>query len=316
LKVAFAGTPDFAATILRGLVSSDHEVGLVISQPDTRRGRGRKEQPTPVAELARSLGLPLRQPARISEVSGEISDHNALVVAAYGQILRPDTLYAAREGAWSVHASLLPKYRGAAPVERAIMNGERQTGVTVMHMDEGLDTGPTALQRTVEIPPDMTGGELSRLLAQVGSKAIVEVLGLIEAGTVTLTEQVNRYATYASKLVDEDLVIGWDRSVREVHDLIRALSPHIGARTSHPEIEGPLKMWRARVFEEKDPRARILEEGNLSLNAGHIYTGNERIVVGCGTGALEVLELQMPGAKRLSTPDFLRGNTLSGAFEV
>ena len=316
MKVAFAGTPDFAATILRGLIYSDHEVGLVISQTDTRRGRGRKVQPTPVAELARYLGLPLRQPTRISEVSGEISDHDALVVAAYGQILYPDTLYAAREGAWNVHASLLPKYRGAAPVERAIMNGEHETGVTIMRMDEGLDTGPIALQHTVEIPPSMTGGELSMLLAQIGSKAVVEVLGLIEGGTVTLTEQVNHDATYASKLLDEDLIIRWDRSVREVHDLIRALSPHLGARTSHPEIEGPLKIWRARIFEEKDPHAGTLEVGDLSLNPGYIYAENDRILVGCGTGVLEVLELQMPGAKRLSTPDFLRGNTLSGAFEA
>jgi methionyl-tRNA formyltransferase len=306
LKVAFAGTPDFAATILRGLVSSDHEVGLVISQPDTRKGRGRKERPTPVAELARSLGLPLRQPARISEVSGEISHHDALVVAAYGQILRPDTLYAAREGAWNVHASLLPKYRGAAPVERAIMNGERESGVTVMRMDEGLDTGPIALQRAVEIPPDMTGGDLTDLLAQIGSKAMVEVLSLIEAGSVTLTEQVSFYATYATKLSEEDLAIRWDRGVKEVCDLIRALAPHIGARTSHPQIEGPLKIWRARIFDRRD----------LSLETGHIYAQKGQILVGCGTGVLEVLELQMPGMKRLSAPDFLLGNTLGGAFEV
>ena len=195
MRIAFAGTPDFAATILRGLISSDHEVGLVISQPNPRRGRGRKESPTPVAELARSLGLPLRQPARISEVSKEISNHDALIVAAYGQILRPDTLYAAREGAWNVHASLLPKYRGAAPVERAIMNGERESGVTIMRMDEGLDTGPIALQHTVEIPPDMTGGDLAELLARLGSKAMVEVLGLIESGTVILTEQDSLRAT-------------------------------------------------------------------------------------------------------------------------
>jgi methionyl-tRNA formyltransferase len=306
LRVAFAGTPDFAATILRGLLSSDHEVGLVISQPDARKGRRRKPTPTPVAELARNLGLPLRQPARISEASGEISHHDALVVAAYGQILRPDTLYAARLGAWNVHASLLPKYRGATPVERAIMNGERETGVTIMRMDEGLDTGPIALQHAVEIPPDMTGGELTGLLAQVGAEAIVEVLGLIETNTVTLTEQDDLYATYASKLSDEDLVIRWERSTREAHDLIRALAPHIGARTYHPEIEGPVKIWRARIFEGRD----------LSLKPSYIRVENGRILVGCGIGSLEVLELQMPGAKRLSTPDFLRGNTLSGAFEV
>jgi methionyl-tRNA formyltransferase len=306
LRIAFAGTPDFAATILRGLISSDHEVGLVISQPDTRKGRGRKESPTSVAELAYTLGLPLRQPARISETSKEISQHDALIVAAYGQILRPDTLYAAREGAWNVHASLLPKYRGAAPVERAIMNGERESGVTIMRMDEGLDTGPIALQHAVEIPLDMTGGDLTELLARLGSKAIVEVLNSIESETVTLIEQDSLCATYAPKLSGEDQVIRWDRGVKEVHDLIRALTPHIGARTSHPEIEGPVKIWRARIF----------EGGDLSLEAGHIYAENGRILVGCGTGVLEVLELQMPGGKRLSAPDFLLGNTLGGAFEA
>jgi methionyl-tRNA formyltransferase len=306
LKVAFAGTPDFAATILRGLVCSNHEVGLVISQPNTRKGRGRKVRPTPVAELARGLGLPPRQPARISDLSREISNHDALVVAAYGQILRPDTLYAAREGAWNVHASLLPKYRGATPVERAIMNGERESGVTIMRMDEGLDTGPIALQRAVEIPPDMTGGDLTDLLAQIGSKAIVEVLSLIEAGEVTLTEQVSFYATYAAKFSDEDLIIRWDRGVKEVHDLIRSLTPHIGARTSHPQIEGPVKIWRARIFERED----------FPLETGHIYAEKGQILVGCGTGVLQVLELQMPGAKRLSALDFLRGNTLGGAFEA
>jgi methionyl-tRNA formyltransferase len=306
LRIAFAGTPDFAATILRDLISSDHEVGLVISQPDPRSGRGRKTTPTPVAELARVTGLPLLQPARISEAAGEISDHDALVVAAYGQILRPDTLYAAREGAWNVHASLLPKLRGAAPVERAIMNGERHTGVTIMRMDEGLDTGPIALQRTVEVPPEMTGGELTDLLARVGGEAIVEVLSSMETGTVTLTEQDGLHATDAPKLSGEDLIVRWDRAVEEVRDLIRALAPHIGARTFHPEVEGPVRIWRAGVF----------GGGDLSLDAGRIHAENGRILVGCGAGILEVLELQIPGSKRLSARDFLLGNTLGGAFIV
>jgi methionyl-tRNA formyltransferase len=306
LRIAFAGTPDFAATILRDLISSDHEVELVISQPDRRSGRGRKTTPTPVAELARVTGLPLLQPARISEAAGEISDHDALVVAAYGQILRPDTLYAAREGAWNVHASLLPKLRGAAPVERAIMNGERHTGVTIMRMDEGLDTGPIALQRTVEVPPEMTGGELTDLLARVGGEAIVEVLSSMETGMVTLTEQDGLHATDAPKLSGEDLIVRWDRAVEEVRDLIRALAPHIGARTFHPEVEGPVRIWRAGVF----------GGGDLSLDAGRIHAENGRILVGCGAGILEVLELQIPGSKRLSARDFLLGNTLGGAFIV
>jgi methionyl-tRNA formyltransferase len=305
LKVAFAGTPDFAATVLRALAASDHEVGLVVSQPDARRGRGRKTRPTPVAKLALDLELPLRQPTRISEVSEEISDHDALVVAAYGQVLRPDTLYAGKEGAWNVHASLLPKYRGAAPVERAIMNGERQTGVTIIRMDEGLDTGPMASQRLAEIPPDMTGGELADLLARLGAEVVIEVLDQIETGRINLTEQNSLNATYAPKLSDEDLVIGWDRDVVEVANLVRALSPHVGARTFHPEVEGPVKIWRARISDRE----------TLVLEAGAIRTENDRLLVGCGAGALEVLELQMPGAKRLAAQDFLRGNALRGAFD-
>lgn len=305
MKVAFAGTPDFAATVLRALVASDHEVGLVISQPDARRGRGRKTKPMPVAKLALDYELPLRQPARISEVSEEISDQDALVVAAFGQILRSDALYAAKEGAWNVHASLLPKYRGAAPVEWAIINGERQTGVTIIRMNEGVDTGPIASQRLAEIPPDMTGGELADLLARLGAEAMIEVLGRIETGRINLTEQNSLNATYAPKLSDEDLVIGWDRDVVEIANLVRALSPHVGARTLHPEVEGPVKIWRARISDRE----------TLVLEAGAIRTENGRLLVGCGAGVLEVLELQMPGAKRLAAHDFLRGNALRGAFD-
>ncbi|HEU4847370.1 MAG TPA: methionyl-tRNA formyltransferase [Rubrobacteraceae bacterium] len=305
MKIAFAGTPDFAATVLRGLISSGHEVGLVVSQPDARKGRGRRAQPTPVAQLARSLDLPLRQPARMSEVAGEISSNDALVVAAYGQILRPDTLYAANEGAWNVHASLLPKYRGAAPIERSIMAGEPESGVTIIRMDEGLDTGPMALQRPLPIPPDMTGGELSELLACLGAEAVVEVLNQIESGTVNLIEQDSLHATYAPKLLDEDLEIRWDRSVEDVANLVRALSPHVGARAFNSGVEGPVKIWRAEVFDGEVP----------TLKAGAIRTENGRILVGCGVGVLEVLELQMPGGKRLAARDFLRGNTLEGAFD-
>jgi methionyl-tRNA formyltransferase len=304
MKIAFAGTPEFAATILRGLVSSPHEVGLVISQPDPRAGRGRKTRTTPVAELARSADLPLLQPARISEAAEEISRHDALVVAAYGQILRPDTLYAATHGAWNVHASLLPRYRGAAPVERAIMAGDRETGVSIMRMDEGLDTGPVALQRSVPIPPDMTGGELTARLAELGSEALVEVLSSMEAGTLTLTEQDSHNATYAAKLSDEDQVIRWDRRAREIQDQVRALAPRIGARTYHERVDGPVKIWRSRVAEGVG--------GDLKI--GEICSQNSRMFVACGEGALEVLELQVPGARRVSVRDFLLGNTLDGGF--
>ena len=305
LKVAFAGTPDFAATILHALTSSPHEVGLVISQPDPRRGRGRKTTPTPVAELARHHGLLLEQPARISELTGELSGFDALVVAAYGQILRQDTIYATREGAYNVHASLLPKYRGAAPVERAIMNGETQTGITIMKMDAGLDTGPMALQRSVSIPPEMNAGELSELLANTGAKAMAESLDLLEGDRLTLVEQDSLNATYASKLTDEDRVIRWGRAAGEVHDRVRALAPRVGARTHHPDVKGPIKIWRSRV-------ANTVPSPS---DAGYIRTESGRMVVSCGSGSLEVLELQTPGGRRLPAREFLLGRPLEGAFD-
>jgi methionyl-tRNA formyltransferase len=304
LKVAFAGTPEFAATILRAIISSPHEVGLVISQPDPRKGRGRKTTPTPVAELARQHDLCLEQPARISELGDELSAFDALVVAAYGQILRPDTLYAARHDAYNVHASLLPKYRGAAPVERAIMNGETETGVTIMKMDEGLDTGPKALQIPIHIPPEMNSGELTDLLANAGSKAIVESLNLLERNSLTLVEQDSLNATYASKLTDEERVIRWRGDAGEVHDLVRALAPRVGARTYHAAIDGTVKIWRSRVVETGAPPS---EPGNIRSESG-------RMVVSCGSGSLEVLELQAPGGRRLPAREFLLGRPLEGAF--
>ena len=304
MRLAFAGTPAFAATILRGLTNSDHEVGLVISQPDRQRGRGRKLLTTPVARLAREEDLNLRQPERIGEVAGEISAHDALVVAAYGQILCPDTLYAAPLGAWNVHASLLPRYRGAAPIERAIMAGETETGVSIMRMDEGLDTGPVALQRRTPILPETTGGELTQILADLGAKAIVEAMFSLERNSLTLREQNNLYASYAAKLEDEERVIRWGERVEKVHDLVRALTPHIGARTFHPDVDGPIKVLRSKVY----------ERDNHNLDPGTILPAKERILVACEEGILQVTELQMPGGRALPASDFLRGRSLSGAF--
>lgn len=304
MKLAFAGTPDFAATILDGLLDSNHEVGLVISQPDRPRGRGRKLVTTPVAGLAREKGLPLLQPARIGEVAREISTHDALVVAAYGQILRPDILYATPHGAWNVHASLLPRYRGAAPIERAIMAGERETGVSIMRMDEGLDTGPVALQRRIPIPPEMTGGELTKTLADIGAEAVVEAMYRLEKNALTLSEQDSLNATYAAKLKDEDRAIRWSEGVEKVHNLVRALTPHIGARTFHPEVAGPIKVLRSNVF----------SVGVRHPEPGYILPAKEGVLVACGEGVLKITELQMPGGKALSAVDFLRGRSLSGAF--
>ena len=304
MRLAFAGTPAFAATVLRGLIGSEHEVGLVISQPDRPRGRGRKVTLSPVAELATLTGLPLRQPARIAEVAEEIATHDALVVAAYGQILRADTLYAAPLGAWNIHASLLPRHRGAAPIEHAIMAGDEETGVSLMRMDEGLDTGPFALQIPTPIPPDVTGGELTATLAELGAKAAVEGMSKLSTKSLTLIPQDNDRATYAPKLGDEERVIRWGEPVQRVHDLVRALTPHIGARTRHADWSGPVKILRSRIS-GRDARGAA---------PGTILPANSGIFVACGDGVLEVLELQTPGSKVLSTPDFLRGRRLEGSF--
>jgi methionyl-tRNA formyltransferase len=304
LRIAFAGTPNFAATVLRGLLSSAHQVGLVISQPDPRKGRGRKTTRTPVAELADSRNLALLQPAEISEISDTLSSYDALIVAAYGQILRPDTLYATTHGAYNVHASLLPAYRGAAPVERAIMNGETETGVTIMRMDEGLDTGPIALHRPVGIPPAMNAGELTDLLAEIGAEAVVESLDLLQVDALKLLDQDNLHATYASKILDEDRIIDWAAGVREVHDLIRGLAPHIGAKTFLTDVAGPVKIWRSAMLDTED----------TGEEAGRIQAEKGRITVNCGVGRLEVLELQTPGGRRLAAREFLLGNPLEGVF--
>jgi len=304
MKLAFAGTPNFAAIILYGLLGSDHEVGLVISQPNRPRGRGRKVLTTPVAELARERGLPLLQPDRIGEAAREISAHDALIVAAYGQILRPDTLYAAPLGAWNVHASILPRYRGAAPIERAIMAGEKETGVSIIRMDEGLDTGPIALRCRTPIPSDMTGGELTQILASLGAEAIVKTISLLEKNSLSLSEQDNLNATYAARIEDEERVLRWGERVEKVHNLVRALTPHIGARTFHPEVAGPIKVLRSKIFSQKLVRGE----------PGEILTAKERILVACGEGVLEITELQVPGSKVLSAADFLRGRPLLGAF--
>lgn len=304
MKIAFAGTPSFAATILHGILDSEHELGLVISQPDRPRGRGRKVTRSPVAELATEAGLPLRQPARIGEVADEISAHDALVVAAYGQILRANTLYAAPLGSWNIHASLLPRYRGAAPIEHAIMAGDEETGVSFMRMDEGLDTGPFALQLHAPISPETTGGELTATLARLGAQAVVEGMSKLSKNSLTLIEQDSDLSTYAPKLGDKERVIRWGDPVRKVHDLVRALTPHVGARTRHPNWSGPIKVVRARISEKTFPDAI----------PGAILPGKKEILVACGEGVLEVLELQAPGSRVVSAPDFLRGRRLEGSF--
>jgi methionyl-tRNA formyltransferase len=184
------------------------------------------------------------------------------------------------------------------------MAGERETGITIMRMDEGLDTGPMALQRPTPIHPDITGGELTNLLAQIGANAIVEALTLLGRGRLTVSEQDSLNATYAPKLLDEDKTVRWAEEVRVVHDLVRALSPGIGARAFHLKFDGPVKIWRTRVEDE------LASDGS----PGAVSVSNGRIFVQCGVGVLEVLELQAPGGRRMTAREFLLGRNLEDAF--
>jgi methionyl-tRNA formyltransferase len=184
------------------------------------------------------------------------------------------------------------------------MAGEKETGVSIIRMDEGLDTGPMALRCRTPIPSDMTGGELTQILASLGAEAIVKTISLLERNSLSLSEQDYLNATYAARIEDEERVLRWGERVEKVHNLVRALTPHIGARTFHPEVAGPIKVLRSKIFSEKLVRGE----------AGEILTAKERILVACGEGVLEITELQVPGSKVLSAADFLRGRPLLGAF--
>lgn len=228
------GTPDFAATTLaRVLASKSHEIVGVYSQPDRPCGRGHKCTPSPVKVLALEHGLPVFQPlnfkdpAAITELDSLRPD--VLLVAAYGLILPRSVLDIPKLGPWNVHASLLPKYRGAAPIQRAILDGALETGITIMRMETGLDTGPMLLKRSISIGPDETAGSVHDRLAELGGQLALEALTLFEHGPVTPEPQVGSQATYAAKLTKDDTLIRWDQTVLEVHNRIRAMSPKPGA---------------------------------------------------------------------------------------
>jgi methionyl-tRNA formyltransferase len=300
MRVAFAGSPLAAVPVVEALAASDHEVALVISQPEKPRGRGGAPLPTAIAEAAGRLGLPLIEPESINSADSlealDQADVGALCVAAYGQILREPLL--SMRPCINVHYSLLPALRGAAPVERAIMEGAEQTGVTIMQMDAGLDTGPIASSRKVDIDPEEDAGALTARLAVLGGEMLVEALDLLEAGKLKFKAQPKSRATLAPKLSITDRTLDFGRPATEVANRIRALSPHLGA---YCYIDGQrFKIWRGRA------RAEAGLEG-LSVDG-------ERLVVGCGEGSLEVLELQPPNRSRMPAAAFLRG--WRGALEL
>lgn len=296
MRIAFAGSPPAAAIVLERLLAAGHEVAVVLTQPDKPRGRRGTPTPTPVGQAAQARGLTLWRPASINDpgVLADLraADVGALCVAGYGQILRAEVL-----DGWpciNVHFSLLPAYRGAAPVERALMDGLDETGVTIMRMDPGLDTGPIIATARRAIAPDDDAGTLLVDLATIGGDLLADVLGGMAPGQEPLaTPQPDEGATLAPKIGDDDIRIDLAAAPRAVVNRIRALSPHIGARCS---IGGePFKLWRARVADVTVPAP---QQG---------WSEGSRLFLPAGQGAIEVLELQPPGKARMPADAFLRG---------
>jgi len=294
MKLVFAGTPEFAAVALRALLDERHEVVLVLTQPDRPAGRGLKAQPLAVKRLAQERGLSILQPPSLKSenvvraVAGPAPD--VIVVAAYGLIFPENLLSLPALGCLNIHASLLPRWRGAAPIQRALLAGDAVTGVTIMQMEAGLDTGPVLLQETVPIDADDTAGTLHDKLAALGARLIVRAL----AERPAARRQDDASATYAARISRSEPEIDWQRPAAELERQVRAFNPVPGAFTS---LGGTvIKIWRARI-----------EPDSAGMPGIVLAAGPDGIVVGCGDGALRISELQRAGGKRLAAQAFLAG---------
>jgi methionyl-tRNA formyltransferase len=303
LRLIFMGTPDFAVPTLLEIVGHGHEVVAVYTRAAKPAGRGMEPKPTPVEREARRLGLPVHTPAtlRTPEALAAFRAHSAdaAVVVAYGLILPKPILDAVPLGCFNLHASLLPRWRGAAPINRAVMAGDRETGVMVMRMEEGLDTGPIAMAERVPIDPDATAGDLHDRLAPLGADLMVRALAALERGSLTLTPQPEAGATYAPKIDKNETRIVWARPWREVHNNIRGLSPFPGAWC---EIAGGrIKVLRTTKGEGAGAPGTVLDD---------------HLMVACGDGAVRILELQRAGRQAMKADEFLRGTRVAAGTRL
>ena len=297
MRLIFAGTPEFAALALQTIVAAGHDVTLVLTQPDRPAGRGMALQPSPVKKLALDKGIEVFQPltlkdaeaqAKIAAIGAEV-----MVVAAYGLILPQAVLDLPRFGCLNIHASLLPRWRGAAPIQRALLAGDAETGVCIMQMEAGLDTGPVLLSEAFAIVPNDTSATLHDRLAALGARLVVAALGKLP---LPATPQALEGVTYAQKIGKAEAQIDWSQSAIELDRHIRAFNPFPGAQA---QFGGQtVKLWRATPVEGSGEKGQILQ------------VDRNRIVVACGSGALAVSELQKAGGKRLAVREFLAGHPL------
>jgi methionyl-tRNA formyltransferase len=303
LRIAFMGTPAFAVPSLEALVDAGYPPVVVVTAPDRPAGRGLALQASAVREAAQRHGLPLLQPESVRDPEFvemlDALEPDVMAVVAF-RILPVEVYSLARRGAFNLHASLLPAFRGAAPIQRALMAGASETGVTTFFLRPTVDTGDVILRRRVPVGPDETGGELHDRLATLGAEAVVDTVRRIEAGDVETTPQDDSLASPAPKIFRDDARIDWHLPARGVHDHVRAMSPHPAAWTTSPG-DVVLKVLRTRVESETGAAGK----------PGTVLRADDRLVVAAAAGAVEILEVQREGRARMPAVDFLRGASLS-----
>jgi methionyl-tRNA formyltransferase len=313
MKIVFAGTPEFAAAALRDLHAAGFSLPLVLTQPDRPAGRGMQLQASPVKQFAQAHGIPVAQPVslrldgRHPEAAKEAHrllrelQPDVMVVAAYGLILPQSVLDIPRLGCLNIHASLLPRWRGAAPIHRAIEAGDAETGITIMQMDAGLDTGPMLMKEAVPIGADDTTGSLHDRLAALGARMIVQALRRIADGSLPAEPQPQEGVTYAAKISKEEAALDFALPAQVLNRKIRAFDPFPGALANYAGT--PLKIWRARA----------VDAGTAAAPGTVLDADAQRgVLVACGQGALRLEQLQKPGGKRLAAAEFLKGFALDG----
>ena len=303
LRIIFAGTPDFSVPPLKALLASAHEVVAVYTQPDRPAGRGRKLATSPVKQLALEQGVPVYQPGnfkaqedvdRLSALQADL-----MVVVAYGLLLPETVLNAPRIGCINIHASILPRWRGAAPIQRAVLAGDAYSGVSIMQMEKGLDTGPVYLIRRLPLAVDETGGSLHDKLSALGAEALLQALPGIAEGTLPAVAQDDQLSTYARKLDKQEAAIDWTKPAQEIERQVRAFNPWPVAYT--PYENANLRIWEAHALEGAGAAAGTV-----------MAAGREGIDVATGSGLLRITHLQMPGKRAMSAADFINSQQIQG----